>query len=483
MCPLRSTRTAVLTAAALACGGLPVAQAPSPAAAAATHGVPAPRVAGAEPATPPAQERVPLRAPRPARAAGPRTFEGVHIVGGANTVESARSSASRSGQPRSGGEEVDQPSRVRRREAGGRSRGRWLSRPGAGDDGSGLFAGDAWEALAAEWEALAQRTGAAPWLHPGWFAAWQTAFGRGDVRLETVRDGARLVAVAPMEERRRRLFGMANWHTPSFGVIAEPGRIREAAERMLQERPHRITLAFVTEGDEALNACRDAFEKAGYSILVRTLERSPYVDLSGGWSQYEQGLGAKRRAELRRRLRRLEELGTVEFAIERGSSRLDDLLDEGFDVEASSWKGRKGTAIASRPETAAFYRTVAHWAAAHGWLRLAYLRVDSRPIAFDFAFETDSAHYLLKTGFDEDYRRFAPGLLLRHHMLEHAFSQGLQTYEFLADAEEWKLDWTPAARSRMLLQAFSPSIAGRADALAYRYGRPLAKRLLAAVGR
>ena len=39
-------------------------------------------------------------------------------------------------------------------------------------------------ALFSEWEALADGTGASPFMHPGWFDAWWHAFGRG--RLEIV---------------------------------------------------------------------------------------------------------------------------------------------------------------------------------------------------------------------------------------------------------------------------------------------------------
>ena len=35
-----------------------------------------------------------------------------------------------------------------------------------------------------------------------------------------------------------------------------------------------------------------------------------------------------------------------------------------------------------------FYRRVAAWAAERDWLRLAFLRLDGRPLAFDLALET-----------------------------------------------------------------------------------------------
>jgi CelD/BcsL family acetyltransferase involved in cellulose biosynthesis len=48
------------------------------------------------------------------------------------------------------------------------------------------------EAVAGEWQRLADATGAAPFLRPGWFAAWWGAFGTGRPEILALRrpDGA-----------------------------------------------------------------------------------------------------------------------------------------------------------------------------------------------------------------------------------------------------------------------------------------------------
>jgi len=183
------------------------------------------------------------------------------------------------------------------------------------------------------------------------------------------------------------------------------------------------------------------------------------------------------------RRRKLEQRGEVTFEVSDGRERLDALLDEGFAVEAAGWKGTAGTAIASTAETERFYRGVAKWAAARGWLRLGFLRLGRRALAFDFAVEHAGVHSLLKTGFDPEFSRFGTGVILRYEMIARAFAEGLRCYDFLGDEAEWKLNWTTTVRERLRVQAFAPSIAGRAEWAAFAYGRPAAKRVLAAVGR
>jgi CelD/BcsL family acetyltransferase involved in cellulose biosynthesis len=183
--------------------------------------------------------------------------------------------------------------------------------------------------------------------------------------------------------------------------------------------------------------------------------------------------------ELRRRRRKLESQGSLELVVEDGTDRLNELLDQGFRVEAAAWKGRAGTAIVSSPKTERFYRDVGCWAAQRGSLRLAFLNLDGRPLAFDFAVEEGARHYLLKTGYDPLYRALAPAMLLRYEMLGRAFELRLRSYEFGGADEPWKLQWSTGLRERLRLQAFAGTPSGLVDWAAWTYGRSMAKRVLA----
>src|SRR6266487_4001768 len=338
------------------------------------------------------------------------------------------------------------------------------------------------EEIREEWEALAESVGAAPWLRPGWFAAWWASFGSGKIRVLRLRRGARLVGVVPLRERLTGVGSLTNYHTPEFAPIAARGEELEVARALLRAGSGWVTLAFVDLARPELRAVADAASERGYWLLSRTLERSPYVATDGDWAEYESELSRKLRSELRRRRRLLAAEGRLSFEVEEGGERLDELLGEGFRVEAAGWKGLQGSAIATAAGTLHFYRAVARSAADRGWLRLGFLRLDGRPFAFDFALEHDGVHSLLKTGYDPAFSRFAPGMLLRHEMLERCFSNEVRRYDFLGEDEPWKLAWTRTVRERALLEAFAPSMRGRLAWGAFAYGRPLAKRLLTALG-
>ncbi|HEY5192248.1 MAG TPA: GNAT family N-acetyltransferase [Solirubrobacteraceae bacterium] len=335
------------------------------------------------------------------------------------------------------------------------------------------------DCLVGEWERLADRVDAIPFLHPGFVLAWQRAFDEGPLLLATVRRAGELVGALPLVRHGVVLASPANWHTPATGVLAEDGRAASELARVLgAEHPRRISLAFVDEEDAGIQAFRGELARTGYRVLQRTLTRPPYVDLVGDWAAFESGLPSDVRANLRRRRRRLEERGTVAFEEEGGGSQLDRLLDEVVKVEGMGWKGEQGTAIGSRADTLGFYREIAGWAADRGWLRIHVLRLDGRALAVSLALRCDGVHFHLKTGYDPEYRQMAPGMLLMRELIHNAFADGLRRIEMLGEDEAYKRVWCPETRETIGLQAFAPSILGRLDRLAFAHGRPLAKRLM-----
>ena len=348
---------------------------------------------------------------------------------------------------------------------------------------SGLQVTDASEGLTTkleeEWDGLADRSGAPPFVRPGWVAAWWRSFGRGSLEIAQLRRGRDLAAVIPLERRVRRLASPTNAHTPLFAAVSAD---EEAAVELLGavvRRPvTQVSLEYLDPGANGLATVSTAASTSNARIATFPLARSPYVDTSCGLERYRDGLSAKLLREIRRRRRRLEDRGAVTLAVEDGAVGLERLLQKGLELEAAAWKRATGTSIDSRGDTAAFYRDVADWAAKRGTLRLGFLKVDERPIAFDFALEEGGVHYLLKTGFDPDARDLGPGIMMRWEMIARAFSRGLTSYEFLGQDEEWKLRWTAATRERLRSDVFPPSPAGRMSRAWRTALRPLVARTL-----
>jgi CelD/BcsL family acetyltransferase involved in cellulose biosynthesis len=338
--------------------------------------------------------------------------------------------------------------------------------------------------IAEEWDQLADRTDADPFVRPLWFNAWFDAFGDGRGLVVTARRDGRLVAVLPVQERGATLSSPTNWHTARFGLLAErPEDARRLVEWTLRTGKRQVRIDFIDAASPDVRLWQDAAEQRRDHVVIRTLLRSPFLALDGDWERYRSDMSKRRRSELRRRRRRLEECGRVAVEVADGRSGLHALLREGFALEAAGWKGQAGTAIVSQPASRRFYTDLARSAAARGLLRLAFLRVAGRAIAFDYSLEHRGVHYLLKQGNDPQWRRYGPGMLLREEMIRRSFAEGHRTYEFLGSDEPWKLEWTSSCHERVHVEFFDHSVAGNLSWLASAYGRPLARRLRDNAGR
>jgi CelD/BcsL family acetyltransferase involved in cellulose biosynthesis len=294
-----------------------------------------------------------------------------------------------------------------------------------------------------------------------------------------VRRRGGLAGVLPLRRLRATVSSPTNVHTPAFAPLAENVEAAgELGRALAARRALQIVFEYVDAEAPVLQACLEPCRARGCRLLTRAMRLSPYVPLDQDVSEFEQTLTSKRRSNLRRVRRRLESRGELSLEVADGTERLDELLAEGFRVEGAAWKEASSTAISSRPETRRFYTAAARWAAENALLRLAFLRLDGAPVAFDYCLEDDGCHYLLKTGYDPQYRSDAPGMLMRYEMIRRAFALGLRSYEFLGDNQRWKLEWTDKCHERSRVRVYAASAPGRLLWRTRSSGGPLARRVL-----
>jgi CelD/BcsL family acetyltransferase involved in cellulose biosynthesis len=172
---------------------------------------------------------------------------------------------------------------------------------------------------------------------------------------------------------------------------------------------------------------------------------------------------------LRRRRRRLTELGEVTYVDHPPRDQVESVLNEGLRLEAEGWKGREGVAVLNRPTHERWYRSVAEVAEDEGWLRLSSLYMDDRLLAFRYDLQYGSSRHGLISSYDESPDvSFSTGSLLLESVLEQSATDALRTYEFGYGNHPWKYDWTSDERRVYDLLIFGSGLAGRAVAMAKR---------------
>jgi CelD/BcsL family acetyltransferase involved in cellulose biosynthesis len=334
------------------------------------------------------------------------------------------------------------------------------------------------EELAPEWASVLPPD-ARPFDLHCWYAAWWDAFG-GDCEpaVCALRAEGELVAVAPLVREGRGFGALANVHSSVFRPLARDAQaMAELLRVVTDERPARLRLPALPERDPSLEQLREASAAAGMRLTVEPAAVSPIVETSGDFDAWREQSKSRWGAPLERFRRKMGRDHDAVFSIVEEPADLTGELEDGFRVEASGWKGEAGTAILSQPQTRAFYTSIAAAFHERGELRLSRIVLDGETAAFDLCLLHGGRLYLLKTGFDERFRKLAPGLVMRLSIVERCFELGLDAHELLGDDSEWKRKFATTERRHVNALGFGRGPRATAAYLYRERARPVLKDL------
>lgn len=326
---------------------------------------------------------------------------------------------------------------------------------------------DAWRSLWA-----AQR--AAPlFLHPVWSLTWWQTFGTArSLRLLIVEDDGRIVGLAPLFQEgawpipgRLRSLGVgtsdyADWLLGDDPTARE--RCLEALWLYLARRPGWSALQ--VDGLLPESSLLRPAHLAALVPLFRAVRRGlpcPAVELRGTWTDYLATRPSRLRYNLRSRTRRLEELGRLEY-VHANTADAASFVDEAIELHHRRWLGQHtSTIFSSSARGRSFYRSVLPEMVGEGLADLAALRIDGRTIATSVGFIHNRRYLYYLPAWDPEFAVYAPSTLLLAHLLEEAFDDRLECFDFMLGDEEYKQQWATTSRNVHTLLLAPRTFAGR----------------------
>jgi len=126
----------------------------------------------------------------------------------------------------------------------------------------------------------------------------------------------------------------------------------------------------------------------------------------------ESAVSGDLRRRLRRKEKRLSERGRVEHLAIRPEDDVGRWIDEFLQIEASGWKGQRGSALASSESGRRYFTEIATSAFRRGRLLMLGINFNGRPIARRCAFVAGEGSFAFKTAYDEEFADFSPGAML-----------------------------------------------------------------------
>lgn len=332
---------------------------------------------------------------------------------------------------------------------------------------------DSFLKLESTWNELLERSGTSfPFVTHEWMRTWIECFGAEQrLHMLLVKTGRTVVGIAPLMLSQgwmyglpiRRLQSVHNVYTERFDFIINgpPEEIYPAIwNHLLTQGPRWDVLELrqlPTESETLAHLTRLAAADRLATEKWYSCE-SPYLQMEGSWESYRRTLSKKHRANLSNRLGRLGKTGEIDVEVIEGAGQAAAALADGWILEAAAWKGDAGTAIECLPRVRAFYEAFAIRAAHRGWLRLYFLTVDGRRIAFCYGLCFQNRMFKLKSGYDPRYASCSPSMVLSSLIIKEAFQEGRAQVEFLGSNDGWKKSWTPTTQSHEWMFVFRPGL-------------------------
>jgi hypothetical protein len=317
----------------------------------------------------------------------------------------------------------------------------------------------------------------------GWFDVWLRAFGGDDcgVWRSESNGGVAIpycigtMRLGPVTARVAR--GAANSHSPRYDVL---GALDDPAMLLRMLDDLGLSMAVFDDVEAGSVLLRGFRARSGHPLhQIAVCSFSPYVDCSGTWDDYWKSRGRKTREDWARHERRLraQQMNVVQVT---KWSEAEPLLPTIFEIEASGWKGRAGSAIAQSRSTKQFYTDLVRQWGQEGRLHLFLLRVAGRFIAFQLCGQARGTLTSLKIGHLEEFSKFSPGHVLQMQVLRWVFEQnGMRAFDLCSPATDSKLKWATGCEQLYTVRVFRQGLVGRLTWL--RYG--LAPQVRRRVGR
>jgi len=145
-----------------------------------------------------------------------------------------------------------------------------------------------------------------------------------------------------------------------------------------------------------------------------------FIKMSMGYEQYWAAFGKSSRGTLNHCRNKLNRKFKVSLRSFEKTSELDAFLDDAIKVSRKTYQWNLlGLGLRDRND---FYRRL-HFAAGHDWFRSYILYCDETPVSFMLGYQYSGTYYGLEIGYDNDWRKWSVGSILKMEVLKDLFSR------------------------------------------------------------
>jgi len=351
------------------------------------------------------------------------------------------------------------------------------------------------EKLAPEWRQLCDEGPIdQPFYRPEWLTAYLKFFEpETGLIIVSARLQGRLTAVLPFVKEKifvkgfpvARVLAGAHSRIPDrFDLARSAGKVGDNSVKAIWNFLGRlegwdiIQLPCVPEGGAAEQLVESA-RSSGFMTVSEEALMSPFISLRAcerTLDPFSLIAAGKRRSELRRQRKKLEQTAGLRFVrIDR--PQLKD-IERYYELELAGWKGRNGTSVASKQHVRRFYDEITRKAMESSYLVLSFLKQGDQTVSAQLDFRYRNRLFCFECAYSDAYAPYSPGYLLFSDILRDCACQGLSEIDFTGKQTSQSSFWTSRAHLYKNHYIFQKGIYGSLLAKAKFRVKPFIKKIL-----
>ena len=295
------------------------------------------------------------------------------------------------------------------------------------------FTKESFDSIYSDWKKLQANSPASSiFSSPEWSKIWWQQFGSGaKLHLGAVRYQGKAVGIAPLLIRNDIAFFIGSSDVCDYlDFVVEPGNeekfFSELLDNLNAEGIPRLELASLRSDSTVLTSLVKIAPRQAWQISCSQEDVSVELTLPATWEEYLQLLSGKQRHELKRKLRRLNEEGELNYRHGTDASRND------IDIFLRLFRdSRQDKAAFLTPQMESFFRATANSMAEQELLRLDILELDRKPVAATMCFDYKHTVYLYNSGYEPDYGWLSVGVISKALCIKDGIERNKRLFDFL----------------------------------------------------
>jgi CelD/BcsL family acetyltransferase involved in cellulose biosynthesis len=324
---------------------------------------------------------------------------------------------------------------------------------------------------AVAWDALAASTGrASTFLRHEWLRTWlQCMRPRGKPWIACIRRSREVIGWVPLMRSRMVLRGLPLLRVVRFigaiettyrDVVCRPEDLPDCVSalcRFLAQHRREWDVAELTNipqtSPTAAHLAR-ALENERLATAREDGIACLYIALPKTYEQWEDGLGAKTRSNIRYYRKKLEGDGhTVAFEETRDAARSREAFSQLAELHQRRWEQRGESGVFGDPSRRAFYEESIAALAARGEMWFFQVSVDGTPAACAMRFVQGKRLHAFLQGWEPAWGSYRVMTALFAHTVRRAIEEGFEEYDLSIGDYDYKHYFTSLQRNNQTVVA------------------------------